>query len=314
MGMADNFLIVFKQVLTLFIIAGVGFCLCRAGRFDKKTVSQVSYLQVNIVIPCVIFNSLRIKRDAGIVRDMGLAALATAACYAVTILCAALMYNKKPAKTGSVLKFGIVYSNVAFIGFPLVEAVSGKDALVFAAVALAVFTLFQWTHGVYIMGGRGMLSARSILLNPGVISLLLGFLFFLLGFEYFERYTGPLGGAVTFVANMNTPLALTVLGAQMANSDYKKLFASGALYGACAVRLLAFPALAAVAMLPFNLPPHVYFALAALCATPAAGLTSGLAEKFSADTSTAAQFVTLSTLLSVVTLPSFTAALRAIAG
>jgi len=245
---------------------------------------------------------------------MGLAALAAAACYLATIFIASFLYRKKQPDTGAVLRFGAIYSNVAFIGFPLVEAVFGKEALVYAAVSLAVFILFQWTHGVYIMGGRDKLSARACLLNPGVIAILLGFAVFLFGFERFDGYAGPITGAIGFVANMNTPLALTVLGAQMAFSDYKKLFLSGTLYGVCAIRLIAFPALAAVVMAPFGLPPHVYLALATLCATPAAGLTSGFSERYSRDISTAAQLVTLSTLLSAVTLPLYVAALQAIVG
>ena len=310
--MIDNFVIVVKQIVTLFLIMGIGFCLCRAGRFEKRTVSQVSYLQVNIVIPCVIFNSLRIERDMRIIREMGLAALATAACYAVTIFIASFMYRKKPPGTASVLRFGVIYSNVAFMGFPLVEAVFGKEALVYAAVSLAVFTLFQWTHGVYIMGGREQLSLRAVFVNPGMISLLLGFIVFISGFERFDAYAGPLGNAVTFVANMNTPLALTVLGAQMAYSDYKRLFASKTLFATGAARLIVFPAIAALVMLPMRLPPYVYFTLATLCATPVAGLTSGFSERFSRDVSTAAQLVTLTTLLSAVTLPLFVAALQAL--
>lgn len=316
--MIANFLIVSKQVFTLFLIMGIGFFLCRAGRFSKQTVSQVSFLQVSVVIPCVIFNSLRIEYDARVVREMGLAALAAAACYAVTILCASRMYRNKPDDTGTVLRFGVIYSNVAFMGFPLVEAVFGKEALVYAAVSLAVFTLFQWTHGVYIMGGRSKLSVRAFLLNPGVISLLLGFAFFLMGFEKFDRFAGPAGTAITFAANMNTPLALVVLGAQMALSDYKTLFKSKTLYGACAIRLVIFPVIAALIMAPMRLfpsglPARVYLPLATLCATPAAGLTSGFSERFSRDTATAAQFVTLSTLLSAITLPIFSAVLQVIA-
>jgi predicted permease len=313
-SMIDNILIVARQIITLFLIAGIGFCLCRAGRFSKQTVSQVSFLQVNIVIPCVIFNSLRIERNAGVIRDMGLAALATSMCYIATSAIATFMYKKKPADTAAVLRFGVIYSNVAFMGFPLVEAVLGKEALVFAAVSLAVFTLFQWTHGIYIMGGRDRLSARAVLLSPGVVSLLLGFVFFAIGFEYFDNAMGPAADAITYVANINTPLALAVRGAQMANSDYKKLFRSATLYGACAVRLIAFPVIAALVMLPLRLPGHVYIALATLCATPAAGLTSGFSERFERDVPTAAQLVTLSTLLSAATLPLFVATVRAVTG
>lgn len=308
--MLQTFLVTAGQVVTLFIIAGIGFFLCKAGRFSKQAVSQVSFMQVNVVVPCVIFNSLRIERDMRLVREMGLSALATVAYYAAAILIASFMYGKQSPDTRAVLRFGVIYSNVAFIGFPLVEAVLGKEALVFAAVSLAVFTPFQWTHGVLIMGGRNRLSARAALLNPGLIALLAGLFFFFTGFGAFDRYAGPIGKAIALVANMNTPLALAVLGAQMAFSDYKKVLTSKLLYGASAARLIAFPAAAALLMLPLRLPPHVYIALVTLSATPAAGLTSGFAERYGRDVSTAAQLVTLSTLLSAFTLPVLTAAVQ----
>jgi predicted permease len=294
--------------MTLFIIMGVGFFLCRVKRLSQQTISQVSYVQVNIVVPCLIFNSLRIDRDVRVIREMGLAAFATFLYYAIAILLAARLFPKQPGDTRAVLQFGVIYANVAFMGFPLIEAVYGKEALVFAAVSLAVFTLFQWTHGIFVMGGRGHISVRSILLSPGVVALLSGFCFFMIGFDVFDRFTGPLGQAITFFANLNTPLALMLLGAQMANSDYKKLFASKTLYAASAIRLIGLPLLAALIMIPIGLPPMVYCALVTLCATPTAGLTSIFAERYQRDVPTAAQTVTLTTLFSILTLPLFAAA------
>ena len=69
--------------------------------------------------------------------------------------------------------------------------------------------------------------------------------------------------------------------------------------GACLLALL----LAQLRDKPFRLPALVYCSMVILAGTPTAGTSGILAQQYNRDVGSAAQMVTLSTLLSVVTLP-----------
>jgi predicted permease len=69
-----------------------------------------------------------------------------------------------------------------------------------------------------------------------------------------------------------------------------------------------------VLILPLHLEPLSYCACVVLSACPTAGVTAMFAQMFHRDEETAAQMVTLSTLLSIVTLPIFAVLARQIAG
>jgi predicted permease len=296
-----NVLLVAGQVATLFIMMGIGFALFRAGKLGKTATAQLAYLLVYVVIPCLIVDSLQIERDIDMLRSMGIALLANFAYYAIAMPASMLLFRRRPPGTRAVMRFGVIYANVGYMGFPLIEAVFGGEAMIYAVMTLAVFILFQWTHGIYLMEGKPRLSARSLLANPGIIGLVAGVALFLLDF----RLPSPIGNAMSFVSSLNTPLAMIVIGAQIAQSDVKKALSSLRLYAACLIKLVLFPLAAALALLPFRLPAAIYAVTVVLCATPMAAQTSILAERYGRDTDTASQLVTMSTLLSLVTLPLF---------
>ena len=295
----NNLLVVAGQVVTLFLLMGVGFVLFKRGRLSTETLGQMSHLLLYIVIPCVIISSLQVEPDAALLRDMETMFLITAAYYVVFCSLASLLFRRSPEDTRVVLRFGSVYANNGFMGIPLLQAVLGGNAALFAVVATVTFNLSQWTHGVILMGGQKKISVRQALVNPGTIGLAVGLVLFLGRL----RLPSMVGSAVDFIADMNTPLAMVVIGGQMARTDLLCTFRRPDLYAASALKLLLIPAVTALVLLPFRLPPLVYCSMVILAGTPTAGTSSILAQQYGRDAGSAAQLVTLSTLLSVVTLP-----------
>jgi predicted permease len=194
------------------------------------------------------------------------------------------------------------------MGLPLLAGVLGEDALLYGVISMLVFFIFQWTHGVVTMGGK--FSLRSTFLNPGIIAVLVGVLFFAVG----VRLPSPVYNAMDFMGDLNTPLAMVIIGAQMARSDILGVLKKPKLYLTAAIKLLFVPAITCVLILPLHLEPLSYCACVVLSACPTAGVTAMFAQMFHRDEETAAQMVTLSTLLSIVTLPIFAVLARQIAG
>lgn len=306
--MLSDFLIVVGQVLTLFLMMGIGFLFAKLNWFSIATSNQCTKLILYVVGPCIIITKLQIEANTQVVHTMLMAALGMALTYIVMIPLSQLLFRKEPADTRVVRRFGIVYANNSFMGLPLLAGVLGEDALLFGVISMLVFFLFQWTHGVLIMGGK--LNLRSAVLNPGIIAILIGVFFFAVGF----RLPSPVYNAMEFMGDLNTPLAMVIIGAQMARADILGVLKKPKLYLAAALKLLFVPGITCLLLLPLHLEPLSYCACVVLAACPTAGVTAMFAQMFQRDEETAAQMVTLSTLLSIITLPVFAVLARQISG
>lgn len=306
--MLSDFLIVVGQVFTLFLMMGVGFVFAKRGWFSKATSNQCTQVILYVVGPCIIITKLQIEATAQVVHTMLMAALGMALTYVVMIPLMQLLFRKEPSDTRVVRRFGTVYANNSFMGLPLLAGVLGEDALLFGVISMLVFFLFQWTHGVLIMGGR--LNVRSAVLNPGIIAILIGVFFFAVRF----RIPSPVYNAMDFMGDLNTPLAMVIIGGQMARSDILGVLKKPKLYLTAAIKLIFVPAITCLLLLPLHLEPLSYCACVVLAACPTAGVTAMFAQRFQRDEETAAQMVTLSTLLSIITLPVFAVLARQISG
>lgn len=297
--MLAQFLVVLGQVVTLFLLMGVGFALEKLGRLDRVGTGQMSSLLMYVVTPCVVVDALQVRCDAALLRTLGLGALAVTGCYVAYGLVSVLLFRRSDADSRAPLRFGAIYGNVGFMGLPLVRSVLGEEATIFAVVSLALFNIATWTHGAFLMGGRKALSVKKALLNPGVVGVAVGLPLLLTGL----RLPGPLGSAVGYLADLNTPIAMVVIGAQMARADFAATFRDRQLWAASGVKLLLIPALTALLLLPLGLDPTFNAATIILAGAPTAGITAMFGESFRRSPERCAQLVALSTLLSILALP-----------
>jgi len=308
--MAASLLTVAGQVGTLFLMMAVGFVLAKLGKLKQEALPQLTYLLLYIVAPCVIVNAMQTERDASLMRDLLIGFGVIALTYVIYILITLPLFRRQPEDTRATLRFAAMYGNTGFMGLPLVQAVFGGSALIYASLAFVVFTIFSWTHGMMMMGGRKHFSLKAAIVNPGVLSAIVGLLLFLTGI----RLPSVVGNAVGFLADLNTPLAMVVIGAQMESTNLTATFRRGLLYQGTAVKLLLLPLITALVLLPFHLTPLMYCTIVVLSATPSAGVTSMFSIRFGRDSESAAQIITLSTLLSIITLPIFAVIARVLSG
>ena len=304
----SDFLIVCGQVITLFLMMAVGYVLAKKGWFTEETSAQCTRILIYVVTSCIIITQLQIEANAAVIRSMLLSAVGMAAPFVIMLPVVQLLFRKEHPDTKIVRRFGMVYSNSSFMGLPLLAGILGENALLYGVISMLIFTLFQWTHGAVTMGGK--CSVKRMLLNPGMISMAIGLLLFVTGL----RIPAPVYNAMEFMTDMNSPLAMVVIGSQMARADIRSVFRKPKLYLAAAVKLIVVPAVVCAVLLPLKMEAISYCACVVLAACPTAGTTSMFAQMFKRDVETAAQMVTLSTLLSVITLPVFAVLARQLAG
>ncbi len=297
--MLDSFLVVLGSVISLFLMMSVGFFFARKKLLSQESISQISRLLLYVVTPCIMVDLFQTGRTAETDRQMLTAGAALAATYGLYMLLDLLLFRKQPPRDRGVLRFASMYGNKGFMGLPLIQASLGDEAAMVAALALGVFNVVSWTHGYAVIGGREKLSLRKAALNPATIGFAVAILLYLTGW----RLPGPVSAAVGYLGSLNTPLAMIIIGGQMAGADLLSVFRDKRGYLVSFFKLAAMPLVTMLALLPFRLDETTYMALVILSGCPSAGVTALFSQMLDRDTALAARLVTFSTLICIVTLP-----------
>ena len=255
-------------------------------------------------------DSFAMERTPALDRQLLVAGAALAGTYGLYMLLSMILFRRRDPDERGILRFASIYGNKGFMGLPLVQAALGSEATMVAALALAVFNVVIWTHGIVIIGGRGRLSAAKVICNPAALGFVAALILFLTGL----RLPGPVETTVGYLADLNTPLAMVVIGAQMAAVDLPALFRDRRLYLVCVLKLVALPILTMAVLLPFRMDATVFMVLVILSGCPTAGATSLFSQTMGKDTGLAARLVSLTTLLSILTLPAVAVAAQWLAG
>ena len=304
--MLDNLLLVSKQVGVLFVLMAVG-CLCNRCRLlNGVAIKGVTGLLMLIVTPCVIIHSfIQQTFSPALLSDLGWALAVAVFAHVIGSAIALICLHDRDARREGVLRFAAIFSNAGFMGLPLEYAILGADGVFFGAMYVVVFNLVCWTWGVAVMcRGAKATNLRSILVNPGTVGVALGLPFFLFSVNPPE----VVGRPIQMLADLNTPLAMIMVGWYLAEADLRPVLCRGAVYGVAALRLLVVPlavigALVGLRACVPTLNPVMAVAIATAASAPVAALTTVIAVRFDRDVTTATGLVSGTTLLSILTMP-----------
>lgn len=308
--MIQDVITVGGSVVTLFLLMAVGFTLVKLKILTKPSLGQMSKLLMYLVCPAIMIDILMEEtRNWETVQVMLVAGAVLAGTYVLNMVLIQACFRKKAPEQRGVLRFASIYGNTGFMGIPLIQAVLGDSGMLVAVTSLVVFNISTWTHGAILIGGKERASVKKALLNPGTIGFLIAVVLFAGGITL----PGPVADAVGFVGSLNTPLAMIIIGGQMAAVDLKSILKDARLYVSAMLKLLVIPMISLLVLLPLGVEPIIVVAVTILAGCPTAGATSIMSEMMGKDASLAARLVTLSTIFCVITLPLVAAIARMLA-
>lgn len=292
-----------QQVAVLFLLIGAGALGVKMGWLKAEGRQMLSSLLVNLVVPAMIVNSYRMEFSMEILRNL-LAAfgLSVLAILMGTVLTLLLTARQKDSRT-PIFRFACVFSNAAYMGFPLISALFGAEGLLYASAYVTVFNILLWTMGYGMVSGSNnpKAIARSLLHTPVLYAMVVGLSIYLLQIPVPSLIAQPL----ELLGGMNTPLSMLITGILIASSDLGSILRDKHIWKLAGVRMLLIPAVclavfAVLGLLRFGMSAQVVLLLECC---PAAAITSVFAVQFGHDEHFAAGSVVLTTLLSILILP-----------
>lgn len=298
--------ITFVSSLTALVICIVaGYIGRKVNILTDEINLGLSSLLIKITLPCVIFISMLRPFS----RTLLLESLATLFLSGIVYLSGYFIGGWLARLMGAsdnekkVWQFSLIFANVGYMGFPIIYAIFGYEGMIYTSMANVAFNILAFTLGVQLYkkenSGISKANLKSVILSPALVSIYIGFVFFLTGL----RLPPTVHNGVELVGSMTTPLSMLLVGAILAKSRPLSLINDPRVLPVIFIRLLAIPL---VTFFILRMFVHNYLMLnviVILAAMPAAAITVIFAEQYKGDTETASKLVAISSLLCLITIP-----------
>ena len=316
-----DFMVVFSNLLGLFLLIGAGYLAARLRILPKEASPYFSTLLIKITLPCTIFISLATKEyDPSFIKDslltLGIGLVAFPAMQLLGSAGARLL--RVPERKRGIWAFGCAYPNTGFMGFPICLALFGAEGLALAVIYNITFNIYVYSIGAMAIAGDaadaagaasasgtaggqvGRPSLKKVLFTGINFSVLLSLIF------YFGRIPvpGPAVIPLTHLSNITTPLSMLITGIAIGQNRGAELFSDRDAWTSSAARLLVCPLLLFAVL--SHLPIHnrmIVSVISVIMGMPVPGVTTVLAETYHGNLSMAAKLSLLTNLLSMVTIP-----------
>ncbi len=312
-----NFFSLLNTIATLFLLMTTGFVLSKLGIIDEIASKRLSKLIIVLGQPCLIIGSL-IKMEYS-ADKLGLGLATTGIGIIIHVVMSIIAYLVcKPIRDldqHKLTEYAMVFGNIGFIGFPILESLFGEESLFMGAFFIVSFNLTLWTWGIAILARKRddiKLTVKKIFLNYGTVPCAIGIVIYLLDLDL-PTNAKFLYDTVDYIGSLCTPISTLIIGALIARCALRKLFTSGKIYYLCAMKLIVIPLTICVVMKLIGFNSELMLLgvsgndwtlfMVAVCALPSATMISMLAEVHDINPSYSAQAVGMTSILSVASIP-----------
>ncbi len=303
-----SFIDTFSEMLVILFAMAIGYLAHRLGYLGEGIDAKLSKLILNITLPAMIVGSVvsdsALPGTAEIFSTLKVAAV----FYGIQLLAAFAVphfLGGTPGQKG-VWRYGLVFSNLGFIGYPVVISLFGADKLFYAVILQLPFNMLAYTLGPLMLAGAKQFQWKQFL-SPSIIASVTALAIALTR----VRVPAQIGDLMNFVGDLTVPLSLLVVGSLLAGlPDMQALsslrfwaLSSLRFWALSALRLLVLPVLLWLLLRQMDAAPVVQGIAVIEMAMPVAVNGSMLCLEYGGDADAMAQIIFITTLLSTVTIP-----------
>lgn len=302
----STYLITLFTVSILLAEAVPGFVLVKKKMVGEDCAAALSKVLLYFCQPCLaVYSFSSVEFSVEKLADIGLFAIVTLVINGLMLGGAVFVLRSRFADASyRVLTLAMAFANCAFFGIPIIEAVLPDVAsglIVYTTVYATIMNILGWAIGIAIITGDAKnISAKKIFINPAMLGIVIGIPIFIFSVEI----PGALLDAITIVGKMTTPVSMLIMGMRLATTNLKSVFTSVKAYVAVVIKAVVMPLVAFGIVCFLPLPIEVKKTFFIICACPTASVVLNFSELCGAGQREAAASVLLSTILSVLTLPT----------
>lgn len=296
-------LVILEKMALLVIMLALGYMCVKLKLVGPEFNKGLNKLVINILLVGLILGSV-INKDLGMSRSdmlfcLGMMTIMQVLCLVIGVLARRLPGLKNG--DGGVYALLIAFSNLGFIGVPVIASVYGDSAVFLVSLGNIPFNILLYTVGILLLQDDGSRQKIDIkrMINVPIIATLAATVIFL--------FNIPMPTLIEDAANMLSdacvPLSMMCVGLSLGNVSLKKTIMNPRIYIVNFLRLIVCPLLVWLIMRVFVSDPVMLGSIVIVAACPPAVVCTIVAMENGRDGVESSELICLGTLLSMVTIP-----------
>lgn len=286
-----------QMVLIVYLI--VGMLAKRKQIITDTNVKKLVDLILRLLMPCMVFCSFQQELTLDMLRQVSLLLMVAFGIGLVSIVIGKAAYRKYPFERRSIMQYATLVNNAGFAGLPMTEGMYGDLGIFYASIAIIPNRIYMWSAGISLFTKADFKQRiKNVVLNPNIIAVVLGLLRAFIGIElpfFLDKALSSMGSIVS-------PLAMIVVGAILAEIDWRTVFEREVLL-VTAIRLVGLPMLAGIVLKFLPLDDTAAGVSLILTSMPTGTTTALMAAQYGVDAKFGSKCVFVTTVLSLVTVP-----------
>lgn len=303
----SNLSAVASQVFILFILISIGFICGKAKIINDDISKGLSDLVLYLATPAVIINSFLRPFDKSMLLKLLIAFAVSIVFHLISGIIAYPLLKNKDINAKIVSRFAVIFSNAGYMALPLQLAILGNDGVFLGSAYVVIFNIALWTYGLVLFGGKeSKITVSKVIFNPGVIAITAGMIIFLCGSG--TLIPTPISSVIVHIGNLNTPVPMIIIGYYLSKSKIITAITDKRIWLPVILRIVVSPSICLLLLFllqqtPFAIENKIAVSCIVAVSAPCAAVTTVFSAKFNRDTSLSVKLVSISTLLSIITMP-----------
>ncbi|RDU22165.1 AEC family transporter [Anaerosacchariphilus polymeriproducens] len=298
--------VILNQMGVIFLLIMTGFLLNRKGIVKFEENRLLSTLIVNVFNPALIISGVLGDEKTATFKEMMQVTLLAVIIYIILIVLG-LFYpkiTKIPKKDQVMSNLMILFSNIGFMGIPVLSGIYGKEViLLYITIFLIPFNILVYTYGIFLLtkdlkSGREKFQIKKIF-NIGVLACIAAIIIFAFGI----RLPKFAVSTINYLGSVTIPLSMITIGISLGATRLKEVFSDIQLYKVAVLKLLILPITLVFLIRPFVDNPVILGVTVILAGMPIGNISTLLANEYDLDSDLPTRGIVLTTLLSLITLP-----------
>ena len=328
-----NFLTVFSKMLQLFLIMAVGYLAGRVKFLNRGMRSMMTDLVLNITMPAMfvaaVINAESLPEAGEFIVLFGVVLVEYAVALGISFLLVRLLRFPQNISGSSV--FILVFGNMSFMGFPVMQAIWGNEGVFYAMMFTLPFNIMLDSLCARLIlhdkkaalpdgekqtispGGekrtvsepdgnketRTAQSWKQILRSPIFIASVIAFALALVRIPVPE----VIGVTLNSVGSVTTPLTMLIIWASLSDVPFREVFTAPVIYVLSFLKLIVMPVLIWLIFRLFLKNSMFLGVTTIINAMPVAAVGQMICLRYGCNEDFMAKAIFITTVCSVITIP-----------
>ena len=303
-------MLAFQLSIQLLLLIAVGVIVWRLGLLDEKFDQSLAALVLNVCLPCMIVKSFCTEYDPQQFKNCVVLVGLSIGLLLLWFLIGQIVYHiHKKSFTGRILRFGAMFTNFSFVGFPVAQQLYGDTGLLYFVIFTMPIRMVYYSSAQPLLAPPGISVEKKAFrenlkgwLSPPVVAVFIGLALYFTGW----RFPAPVDKTLGSIGATASPLGMILCGITIGKNEWQALLSPRYLRMPL-LRNVLMPAVTILILYLLPIDPAVAKIVVVYSALPVASMLNAFTIQYDSGEPEAilesAGSVFYSTLLCAVTIP-----------